>query len=480
VKAEAASPPGGWAERYFQLARHGTTPRTEWVAGLTTFVTMAYILFVNPAIMAAAGLDHDALVIATIFAAVIPIVAMALCARLPWALAPGMGYNALFAYTVVGQYHIPPRTALALVFLDGLAFLLIALLPWREQFFIGIPRSIKFGAAAGIGLFIAFIGLANAGLVQFEVPGGVTLGPGRHPVSGATGLPALGSFNQPAALIGAAGVLLTGLLQAKKVRGGLLLGVLGTTLLAWGAAWLLPGTSEALEVQFPRGIQSLVAAPDLARWARLGLARFSLAGLTAVPLGTLILVFVTFLVTDIMDSFGSFGGLASRLQILDATGNFPRSGPALVVDAAAGMWGPLVGTATVVTYIESAAGVGEGGRTGLTALVTALCFLLALFFVPLVGLIPPVATAPALILVGLSMMEPVLHIDWQDVTEGLPAFLALLLMPLTYSIASGMLAGIVSYLVLKSLSGRAREIAWSMWLFGALLLAGKVLEVTAR
>lgn len=476
----ASGSPGGWSERYFQLARHGTTARTEWVAGLTTFVTMAYILFVNPAIMAATGLDHDALVIGTIFAAVVPTVAMALWARLPWALAPGMGYNALFAYTVVGQYHVPPAAALALVFLDGLAFLLIALLPWREQFFTGIPRSIKFGAAAGIGLFIAFIGLANAGIVQFEVPGGVTLGPGRHPVGGATGLPALGSFNQPAALVGAAGVLLTGLLQAKRVRGGLLLGVLGTTMMAWATAATMPGAGKALEVQLPHGLGSFIALPDLSRWARLGLARFSFAGLAAVPVGMLLLVFVTFLVTDIMDSFGSFGGLASKLGILDAAGNFPRSGGALVVDAGAGMWGPLVGTATVVTYIESAAGVGEGGRTGLTALVTALCFLLALFFVPLVGLIPPVATAPALVLVGYSMMEPILKVDWHDVTEGLPAFLTLLLMPLTYSIASGMLAGIVSYLVLKSLSGRAREIAWSMWLFGALLLAGKVLEVTVR
>src|SRR5437764_4032730 len=228
-------------ERYFQLARHGTTARTEGVAGVTTFVTMAYILFVNPAIMAAAGLDREALVIGTIFAAVVPTVAMALWARLPWALAPGMGYNALFAYTVVGQYRVPPAAALALVFLDGLAFLLIALLPWREEFFTGIPRSIKFGAAAGIGLFIAFIGLANAGIVQFEVPGSVTLRPGRHPVSGATGLPALGPINQPLALVGVMGVLLTGMLQARKARGGLLLGVLGTTLIAWLAALLLPG-----------------------------------------------------------------------------------------------------------------------------------------------------------------------------------------------------------------------------------------------
>jgi adenine/guanine/hypoxanthine permease len=250
--------------------------------------------------------------------------------------------------------------------------------------------------------------------------------------------------------------------------------------LAWCVALAIPGAEKALRVHAPAGVGSFVALPDLGRWARHGFAQLDFAGLAAVPFGTLLLVFVTFLVTDIMDSFGSFSGLASKLGILDPTGNFPRSGQTITVDAAAGLWGPLMGTATVVTYIESAAGVGEGGRTGLAALWTAFFFLLALFFVPLVGLIPPVATAPALVLVGFLMMEPILKLELRDVTEGVPAFLTLLLMPLTYSIAEGMLAGIISYLVLKSLSGRVREIAWPMWLFGVLLLAGKLLEVVAR
>lgn len=467
-------------DRYFHLKERGTTARTEMVAGLTTFVTMAYILFVNPQIMAAAGLDREALFIGTIFAAVVPTVALGLWARLPWALAPGMGYNALFAYTVVGQYGLRPPAALALVFLDGLAFLLIALLPWREQFFTGIPNSIKFGAAAGIGLFIAFIGLSQAGLVQFDVLSRAPLGPGKHPISGETGLPALGGLNSPVALVGAAGVLLTALLLARNIRGGLLLGVLGTAAIAWIVAVAAPGAREALKVQFPSGAGSFVALPHLGRWVEHGFGRLSFSGLAAVPIGTVLLVFVTFLVTDIMDSFGTFGGLASKLGILDSRGNFPRSGQAITVDAASGMWGPLVGTATVVTYIESAAGVAAGGRTGFTALWTAFFFMLALFFVPLVGMIPPVATAPALILVGFLMMEPVLHVNFRDAAEGVPAFLTLLLMPLTYSIAEGMLAGIISYLVLHSLTGRVREIAWPMWLFGALLLAGKVLEGVAR
>jgi adenine/guanine/hypoxanthine permease len=464
-------------ERTFELAKHGTTPRAEMVAGLTTFVTMAYILFVNPQIMGDTGLDRQALVIGTIFAAVVPTLIMGLWPRLPWALAPGMGYNAYFAYTVVGQLGLKPAAALALVFLDGLAFFLIALLPWRERLFTGIPNSIKFGAAAGIGLFIAFIGLSNAGIVQFNVSSPTPLAMGRHPIGGGTALPALGALDQPAALVGIAGILLTALLLARRVRGGLLLGVLGTTLIAWAAAGLWPACRAPLGVRFPEGLHSFVALPPLARWLEHGFARFDFAALAAIAPGTLLLVFVTFLVTDIMDSFGSFSGLASKLGILDRSGNFPRSGPALVVDAAAGMWGPLVGTATVVTYIESAAGVAEGGRTGLTALWTALFFLLALFFVPLVGLIPAVATAPALVLVGFLMMEPVLHVDWREVTDGVPAFLTLLMMPLTYSIAEGMLAGIVSTLVLKSLTGRIREIAWPLWLFGALLLAGKFLEV---
>jgi AGZA family xanthine/uracil permease-like MFS transporter len=466
----------GWLEQRFALRASGATPRGEFTAGLTTFVTMAYILFVNTAILGEAGMNRTALVIGTIFAAAVPTLVLGLWTNLPWALAPGMGYNALFTYLIVLRLKVPWPTALALVFLDGLAFLVIALLPWRRRLFAGIPLNLKYGAAAGIGLFIAFLGLANAGIVQFTVsaPGGLPAG--SHPIGGSTGLPAIGHLDEPAALVATGGLLITGWLMARRTRGALLIGVAATTLLAWGAAWLDESARVALQVRFPTGLGSLVQWPDLATWWREGFLRFDFADLARHSFGALLVVFLTFLVTDMLDTFGSFSGLASKLGIMDARGDFPNSDKALIVDAASGMWGPMVGTATVVIYIESAAGVGEGGRTGLTALWVALFFLLCLFFVPLVGLVPLVATAPALILVGFLMMEPALHLNVQDVTEGVPAFLTLLVMPLTYSIAEGLLVGVVTYVVLKLFSGRAREISGVMWGLAALLVLGKVLE----
>jgi AGZA family xanthine/uracil permease-like MFS transporter len=470
----------GWLGRRFALAAHGTTPGRELLAGLTTFVTMAYIIFVNTSILKAAGMNETALVIGTILAAAIPTALLGLWTNLPWALAPGMGYNALFAYTVVLGLGIPWKTALALVFLDGVAFLLIALLPWREKLFAGIPYNLKLGAAAGIGLFIAFIGLANAGVVQFNVSSPEGLSRGSHRIGGGTGLPALGHLSDPSVLLTLAGLLLTALMMAWRVRGALLLGMAVTTLLAWGAARYDPAIGSALQVRFPDRLSDIVQVPDLGTWLRNGWLQFDFADLTRHSFGAMLVVFLTFLVTDILDTFGSFSALASKLAILDRRGSFPHAGRAIVVDAGAGMWGPMVGTATVVTYIESAAGVGEGGRTGLTALWVALFFLACLFFVPLVSLIPAVATAPALVLVGFLMMEPILQMRLDDATEGIPAFLTLLLMPLTYNIAEGMLAGVVSYVLLKLFTGRVREVSGTMWGLALLLVTGKVLEVVLR
>jgi adenine/guanine/hypoxanthine permease len=471
---------GGALERRFALAAHGTSARTEFLAGLTTFVTMAYIIFVNTEILSQAGMNRTALVIGTILAAAVPTAILGLWTNLPWALAPGMGYNALFAYTVVIAMKVPWPTALALVFLDGVAFLAIALLPWRERIFTGIPNNLKFGAAAGIGLFIAFIGLANAGIVQFNVLAPPGLTPGPHTIGDKTGLPMLGRLNDPVPLVAIAGLVVTALLMARRVRGALLLGVMATTLLTWGVGALSDTARTALQVHTPHGLADFVQWPDLATWWREGGLRLDVGDLARHSFGGMLVVFVSFLITDMMDTVGSFSGLASKLGILDARGNFPRSGQALIVDAASGMWGPMVGTATVVVYIESAAGVGEGGRTGLTALWVALFFLLCLFFVPLIGLIPPVATAPALILVGFLMVEPILRLRLDDVAEGVPAFLTFLLLPLTYSIAEGMFAGIVSYVLLKLLCGRAREVSGTMWCFAALLVLGKVLEIVLR
>lgn len=464
-------------------ARRGSSHRIEFIAGLTTFVTMAYIIFVNTSIMEAAGLNPTALIIGTIFAAIVPTLFMGLWADLPWALAPGLGYNALFAYTVVLQHQFPVGAALALVFLDGLVFLLVVSGPWREQIIKGIPLPIKLAAGAGIGFFIAFIGLTNADIIKFnlfitKVPSNPIIA-----IGSATGLPALSPLNDPLVLVAFAGLLVTGLLMAWRVRGALLLGILLTTAIAWGTALLDPATRPALlpGIANPTGISSFVGWPDFITFFHKGVGRIDFPSLFNGHLasGAILLFFVTFLVTDMMDSFGTFSGLASKLGILREDGNFPGSGRALVVDAAAGMWGPLTGNATIATFIESAAGVGEGGKTGLTAVWVAIFFALALFFTPLIGLVPAVATAPTLIIVGFLMIEPIVKIGFDDITDGLPAFLTLLAMPLTFSIADGMFIGITSYVVLKVVRGRIREVSWVMWLFAALLILAKVLDAVS-
>lgn len=453
----------------FKPRRRGSSHRTEFFAGLTTFVTMAYIIAVNAGILShpdpthSTGLNFDALVIGTILAAAIPTLVMGLWADLPWALAPGMGYNVLFAENVIVERHFPVGAALALVFLDGLAFLLIVAGPWRESIIKGIPMPIKLAAGAGIGLFIALIGFVNSGIVTIS----------------SSGL-ALGSLGNPTFIVTFVGLLLTGLLLAYRVRAALLIGILGTTALSWVVSLLRPATRAALlpfNPTNPHGLGDFLALPNIGVFLhQRGLIDFGSLFSGHLSFGTILLFFLTFLVTDMMDSLGTFSGLATKLGILDKDGNFPRSGRALVVDAAAGMWGPVTGNATIATFVESASGVGEGGKTGLTAVWVAVLFLLALFLVPFIGLIPPAATAPALIIVGYLMIEPVVKIGFSDPTDGIPAFLAILTMPVAYSIADGMFVGIVSYVVLKAGTGRIKQVSWVMWVFAVLLVLAKVLE----
>jgi AGZA family xanthine/uracil permease-like MFS transporter len=473
---EAPGPPAGASalETRFRLRERGTSPRIEFIAGLTTFFTMAYIIFVNTDIMKVTGMDPVALTIGTIIAAAVPTLVLGLWADLPWALAPGMGYNALFAYTIVLGHQMPWQAALALVFLDGIAFTLIVSGPWARAIIEGIPLNLKLAAGAGIGLFIAFIGMVNSGVVQLSVS--AELKPGVLPFGGSSALPVLGPLSSPSVVIALLGLIITGWLMARNVRAAILLGIVATTLLAWIAGAVSADWRAALAVHYPAGLGDIVQLPDLARWLNLGVFKMDFAGLSHFTTGALILFFLTFLVTDMMDSFGTFSGLAAKLGILDRNSNFPGSRQTMFVDAAAGAFGPLVGTATVATFIESSAGVGEGGRTGLASVWTAIFFLLALFFVPLVGLVPPVATAPALLVVGFLMIEPVLQINFADITEGLPAFLTLAVMPLTYSIADGMFAGIVSYVLLKLLTGRVRQVSLTMWAFAILLLLAKILD----
>ena len=363
----------------------------------------------------------------------------------------------------MGQRHFPVGAALALVFLDGLAFTLVVAGPWRERIITGIPLNLKLAAGAGIGLFIAFIGFSNAGIV-----------------SAGNGTPlAFAGLSSPTVVVALVGLIIVGVLMHYGVRGALLIGIVATTVIAWITAIIKPETHAALGLPAnPKGLSDFVALPDFGTFLSQGVGRIDFPALLGgkLAVGAIILFFVTFLVTDMMDSLGTFSGLAAKLGILDKQGNFPRSGRALVVDAAAGMWGPVTGNATIATFIESASGVGEGGKTGIASIWTAGFFLLALFFVPFVGLVPSVATAPVLIVVGFLMIEPVIQVNFKDVTDGLPAFLALIAMPLTYSIADGMFLGIVSYVLLKVLGGKFREVSIVMWIFAVLLLFAKVLD----
>lgn len=430
---------------YFKFAERGTNLRQETVAGLVTFMTMAYILFVNPSLLSKGGIDFQAAVMATAISAGISTIAMGFFTNRPFALAAGMGYNAFFAFTVAGVMKVPWQTALGCVFWEGVIFYILMLLPFRESLFRGIPVSLKLAAGAGIGIFIAFIGLSEANII-IACPG-VKVG--------------LGDFHSPAVLLTIGGIFLTAVLKAKRVRGALLWGILITTLCGMAVA-SGPGTITRI----PQSIKDIVQFPS---WQVLS-RTFLQMDLIGALKWSLVPVTFTFLFFDIFDTVGSVAGLASRLNILDREGSFPEAVGVMTVDAGATIVGAICGSTTVTTYIESAAGVLEGGRTGFTALIIGICFLLALFFAPFAGLVPAAAVAPALLLVGLFMMEPVLKIDFADVTEGLPAFLTIIMMPLTYNISHGLTAGIISYTVLNLLAGKGRKVSPLMYVLTLLFV----------
>lgn len=412
------------------------------LAGLTTFATMAYILFLNPVILGDAGMDRGAVLIATALAAGIGSILMGLIANLPFALAPGMGMNAYFAYTVVKQMGIPWQTALAAVFLDGVIFLILSLLPFRSKMIEDIPYNIKLSAAAAIGLFIAFIGFKNVGLIVGNPVTLVGMGPVYTPANG---------------LFLFALILMTTLLY-RKVKGALLWGILATTLLGF----LVPG---------PEG-KPLVSAAQMA-WPTLGdlgkgLFKLDFAG--AEKLGFAMIVF-TFTFVSLFDTAGTFVGLATKLGwICREKPIFEEAPRGLIAESFAIMIGALLGTSTTTTYIESASGIAQGGRTGLTAVTAGICFCFGVVLAPLATLIPVQATSPVLIIVGCFMLEPVLKLELDDLTEALPAFLTLLMVPFTFNIANGLIWGIVSYALLKIGTGRIREIRPTMWILTILCL----------
>jgi len=419
-------------ERYFHLADNQTTLRRELVGGLTTFLTMAYIVVVNPQILAQAGMPAEGVVFATCVSAAAATLVMGLYANYPIALAPGMSLNAYFTYSVCLGMHVPWRTALGVIFISGVFFLLLTVTRIREQIVNGIPECLKHSTAAGIGMFIAFVGLRNAKLVVANPATFVGLGNFDHEVQAAC-----------------FGLALAIVLMVRKVNGAILISIFATTLLG-----ILRGMAS-----WPTTIFSL-PHPSYT-WLQLDLRG-------AMHLGLLEIIFV-FLFVDLFDNVGTLVGVCEQGGFVQ-DGKIPRVGRALISDAVGTIFGALTGTSTVTSYIESAAGVAAGARTGLSNVVVAGLFLVAAFFSPLATAIPGYATAPALILVGALMTESIARVDWKDFSEGLPAFVTILATPLTFSIATGLSLGLISYTLVKVAAGKFGEVSPLLWILTALFI----------
>ncbi|WP_342104277.1 NCS2 family permease [Methylobacterium sp. SI9] len=423
----------GLLERTFRLAEHGTTVRTELLAGLTTFLTMAYIVFVNPSILADAGMPRGAVFVATCLVAALGSAIMGLYANYPIALAPGMGLNAYFTYVVVQGLGFSWPAALGAVFISGLCFLIVTLTGLRAIIVAGIPRSMRIAITVGIGLFLAIIALKNAGLVAASPATFVTLG----------------DLHKPEVVLAVIGFLMVAVLAARKVRAALLSSILTVTILSFAVA----GNTFQGVVSLPPSIAPTLLALDIPG---------ALSG------GLLNVILVLFLV-ELFDATGTLMGVANRAGLL-TEGRMRRLDRALMADSASVFAGSLLGTSSTTAYLESAAGVEEGGRTGLTAVTVAVLFLACLFFAPLAAAVPPYATAPALFYVACLMLRDLADLDWDDRTEVIPACVTALLMPFTFSIAMGVACGFITFAALKLLAGRAREVKPVVWVIAALFL----------
>lgn len=429
-------------ERLFRLTEHKTNLRTEVLAGLTTFLTMAYIVVVNPGILAQTGMPFAAVAAATCLAAAVGSILMGLFANYPLALAPGMGLNAYFTYTVVLGLHVPWPVALGCVFISGVAFLVLTLAGVRQMIVATIPKPLLASVAAGIGLFIAFIGLKNAGVV----------------VANPATTVALGDLHAPATLLSLAGLLVIAALMAWRVKGAILIGILATGVLGW-ALGLVSFQPQAYSVA---DMTATVFRLDLPGALGLGGGQ---------PLAAVLEIIFVFLFVDLFDNVGTLVAVATKAGLVQKDGSIPRLNRILLTDSAATMVGALAGTSTTTSYIESAAGVAAGGRTGLTAVVTGLCFLAAMFVAPWAGVIPAAATAPALILVGSMMMTPLKEVDWEDPGAAIPAFLTLIAIPLTFSIANGLAIGLTAYAAIKLVRLKAGPNDWLLYVLAALFIA---------
>ena len=444
-------------ENLFKLRENDTTVKTEVIAGLTTFMTMAYILAVNPSMLNAAGMDTNAALIATALAAFIGTLAMAFLANYPFALASGMGLNAYFAYTVCGSMGYSWQVALLAVFAEGIVFIALSLTNVREAIFNAIPLTLKHGVSAGIGLFIAFVGLQGAHLV---VNSNSTL---------TTTVDFAGNFHTEGicAVLAIVGLFITIILYIKGFKGAILIGIIAT--------WILGMIMQAVgvyRVDVEGGFYSLfpnLAFVDLTDLGKTFGQCFR-ADLSGVSVINFIVVLLSFLFVDIFDTLGTLVGVATKADMLDSDGKLPRIKQALLADAIATSAGAIIGTSTTTTYVESSAGVAAGGRTGLSSVVTGLLFLVSIFFAPIFTAIPGFATAPALIFVGFLMVSSVIKVDFSDLTEAVPAYLCMLAMPLMYSIAEGIAMGVVSYVVINLLCGKAKKITPLMYVLAVLFI----------
>lgn len=421
-------------EKIFQLKKNGTTVRTEVIAGITTFLTMAYILAVNPSILSSTGMDANALFTTTAISAIIATLVMAFWAKLPFALAPGMGLNAFFAFSVVLGMGHTWQFALTAVLIEGIIFIILTAFNVREAIANSIPKSVRTAISAGIGLFIAFIGLQNAGIIV------------RHEAT----LVSLGNITTGTALLGVIGLIITSVLVVKKVKGDLLIGIILTALIG-----------------IPLGLTQLKGFASIPPSIEPIFFKFEFAHIFSFDM--LIVVF-TFLFVDIFDTLGTLVGVSTKANMLDKDGKVPNISKAFMADAIGTTAGAILGTSTVTTYVESAAGVSEGGRTGMTAMITAICFAVALFFSPIFLAIPGAATAPALILVGLYMLSPIKELDFSDLSETIPAFICIIAMPLAYSIAEGITLGVLSYVIINILSGKFKKLSIGMYILAILFI----------
>lgn len=441
----------------FKLKENGTNISTEVFAGITTFMTMAYILVVNPNILSSTGMDKGAVFTATALAAFLGCLMMAFLANYPFGLAPGMGLNAYFAYTVANEYGW--QLALFAVFIEGIVFLAFSFFNIREAIFNSIPKNLKNAVSVGLGVFITFIGLQNAGIIIKDPSTAV----------------ALGNIKSVAPALAMIGVIITAVLTIKKIKGALFWGILIT----WGLGIICQIIGiyqvDIEQGQFSLIPQGFISAPPSIKDINIFTA-FKSIDFNVVKITDIIVIVFAFLFVDMFDTIGTLIGVSEKANFLDKNGKLPKLKQALLADAVATTAGAMLGTSTTTTFVESASGVAEGGRTGLTSTVTGILFLVALIFSPIFIAIPGFATAPTLIIVGLFMIENVVNIDFSDYTEGLPAFITIIMMPFAYSIADGLVFGFLSYVFIKLLTGKSKDISKVMYILSVLFIIKLILE----